>query len=150
MQKGFNVVKETALILPKQLKGAYDGWNKELSKPVNKDVKVTTTNKDGKPASVLAPGAKPPATAIQGGDDKDKDKKGKKNRVSGSGSGDGKHMTFNIQSFVKELTIQTTNLKESPQDLRRIIEQIFNEAYCRYRDQSQCLIITITPVYSMS
>lgn len=36
-------------------------------------------------------------------------------------------MTFNIQSFVKELTIQTTNLKESPQDLRRIIEQIFNE-----------------------
>ena len=50
MQKGFNVVKETALILPKQLKGAYDGWNKELSKPVNKDVKVTTTNKDGKPA----------------------------------------------------------------------------------------------------
>ncbi|BBQ07562.1 tape measure protein [Elizabethkingia anophelis] len=128
MQKGFNVVKETALILPKQLKGAYDGWNKELSKPVNKDVKVTTTNKDGKPASVLAPGTKPPATAIQGGDDKDKDKKGKKNRVSGSGSGDGKHMTFNIQSFVKELTIQTTNLKESPQDLRRVIEQIFNEA----------------------
>lgn len=78
MQKGFNVVKETALILPKQLKGAYDGWNKELSKPVNKDVKVTTTNKDGKPASVLAPGAKPPATAIQGGDDKDKDKKERK------------------------------------------------------------------------
>lgn len=128
LSKGFNVVKETALLLPKQLKGAYDGWNKELSKPVNKDVKVTTTNKDGKPASVLAPGTKPPATAIQGGDDKDKDKKGKKNRVSGSGSGDGKHMTFNIQSFVKELTIQTTNLKESPQDLRRVIEQIFNEA----------------------
>ncbi|MCT4314861.1 tape measure protein [Elizabethkingia anophelis] len=129
MQKGFNVVKETALILPKQLKGAYDGWNKELSKPVNKDVKITTTNKDGKPASVLAPpSGKPPKLDGSGGSGDDKDKKGKKNRVSGSGSGDGKHMTFNIQSFVKELTIQTTNLKESPQDLRRMLEQIFNEA----------------------
>ncbi|WP_185284960.1 tape measure protein [Elizabethkingia anophelis] len=130
MQKGFNVVKETALILPRQLKGAYDGWNKELSKPVNKDVKITTINKDGKPASILAPPVgKPPKLDGSGGSGDDKDKKGKKNKVSGSGTGgDGKHMVFNIQSFVKELTIQTTNLKESPQDIRRMLADIFNDA----------------------
>lgn len=129
--KGFNVVKDTAKLIPNAVRGAYDGWNKELEKPIKKTVKLTTKNEvmvagvspsaglaspGGRPSSALAPAA--------GGDAKDKNK----NSLSPAGTGgDGKKMIFNIQSFVKELTIQTTTLKENPQEIRRILEQIFNE-----------------------
>ena len=39
-----------------------------------------------------------------------------------------RHNTFNIQSFVKDLHIHVTNMKETPQEIRKVIEQIFNEA----------------------
>lgn len=134
LSKGFSAVKDTAKLIPNAVKGAYDGWNKDLEKPVNKSVKVTTKNVQAPagaipPGSLVPPGGKPGAALAASGDGKDKKGKEKKNSLSGSGSGgDSKHMVFNIQSFVKELTIQTTNIKESPQEIRRVIEQIFNES----------------------
>ena len=38
-----------------------------------------------------------------------------------------KHTTFNIQSLVQELTIQTTNLTGDPVDVKRQLEQLFLE-----------------------
>ncbi|GEN71589.1 tape measure protein [Chryseobacterium lathyri] len=135
LSKGFNAVKDTGLMIPKAMKGAYEGWNKELEKPINKAVKITTQNKVTTPAGVYpsaglaSPGGKPSAALDPA---RGKDVKGKKdksrNSLSGTGTGgEGKKMIFNIQSFVKELTIQTTTLKENPQEIRRILEQIFNE-----------------------
>ncbi|MDI5894386.1 tape measure protein [Flavobacterium algoritolerans] len=57
---------------------------------------------------------------IPGADDK------KKKSLSGSGS-DTKHVTFNIQSFVKEMTIQTNALGSAPSDIKREMQKIFNE-----------------------
>lgn len=133
LSKGFSAVKDTAKLIPNAVKGAYDGWNKDLEKPINKSVKVTTKNVPAPagttpPGALMAPAGKPGAALSPSGD-KDKKEKTKKNSLTGSGTGgDGKHMVFNIQSFVKELTIQTTNIKENPQEIRRIIEQIFNES----------------------
>ncbi|WP_241279757.1 tape measure protein [Chryseobacterium cucumeris] len=134
LSKGFSAVKDTAKLIPNALNGAYDGWNKDLEKPINKSVKVTTKNMQSTAGispsgSLVPPGGKPGAALASSGDGKDKKGNSKKNSLSGSGSGgDSKHMVFNIQSFVKELTIQTTNIKESPQEIRRVIEQIFNES----------------------
>ncbi len=134
LSKGFGAVKETAKLIPLAVRGAYDGWNKELEKPVKKAVKITTKNQvvtgSGIPASSLAaPDAKPSSALSPAGGSDSKNKKDKPNNsLSGSGNGgDGKKMVFNIQSFVKELTIKTTNIKESPQEIRKILEQIFNE-----------------------
>lgn len=127
LSKGFNVVKDTAKLIPNSMKAAYDGWNKELEKPVSKNIKITTKTKETAltPPGGLTGGKTPPG--LPAGDDK-KDKK-KKNALSGSGTGgDGKHTTFNIQSFVKDLHINVTNMKESPQEIKAIINQIFNEA----------------------
>ncbi|WP_312399519.1 tape measure protein [Chryseobacterium sp.] len=121
--KGLDASKDLLMTVPKAIKAANEGWNKELNKPINKTVKITTKNAK-KPGDNLDTTND---TTITDTKDKDKDKK-KKKSVSGSGSGDGKHMTFNIQSFVKELTIQTTTIKESPQEIRRLLEDIFNEA----------------------
>lgn len=133
LSKGFSAIKETAKLVPLAVKGAYDGWNKELEKPVKKAVKITTKNETvttpGAPFSALAaPGGKP-SSALAGSGAEGKNKKDKiKNSLSGSSvGGEGKKMIFNIQSFVKELTIKTTNIKESPQEIRKVIEQIFNE-----------------------
>ncbi|MBB4807450.1 tape measure domain-containing protein [Chryseobacterium defluvii] len=135
LSKGFNAVKDTAKLVPNAVKGAYDGWNKELEKPISKAVKITTQNKVITPAGVpppsglAAPGGKPSAALEPqaGGNAKGK-KDIAKNSLSGTGTGgDGKKMIFNIQSFVKELTIKTTNIKENPQEIRKILEQIFNE-----------------------
>jgi tape measure domain-containing protein len=131
--KGLETTKKGVAAIPNIMKGAYDGWNKELEKPINKSVKLTTKTKETpagiSPAGFVTPGGKPSAalTPTNAGDSKDQ-KSTKKNTLSPTGSGDnGKKMIFNIQSFVKELTIQTTNIKESPQEIRRILEQIFNE-----------------------
>lgn len=130
LSKGFNAVKDTVKLIPNEMKAAYNGWNKELEKPISKNVKITTKTKDAgvTPPGGLVPGAKTPPGLASASDDK-KDKK-KKNSLSGSGSGvgDGKHNTFNIQSFVKDLHIHVTNMKESPQEIKAIINQIFNEA----------------------
>ncbi|REC64083.1 hypothetical protein DRF65_00465 [Chryseobacterium pennae] len=135
LSKGFGAVKDTAKLVPNIVKGAYEGWNKELEKPVQKAVKITTQNKVITPAGIppssglATPGGKP-ATALDsqaGGNIKGKKDK-TKNALSGTGTGgDGKKMIFNIQSFVKELTIKTTNIKENPQEIKKILEQIFNE-----------------------
>lgn len=131
--KGFGVVKETAMLIPNAIKGAYEGWNKELEKPVKKAVKVTTKNEDKAsgappPSGLVPPGGKPGAAlSPAGGDPKDKKDK-TRNSLSGSGNGgEGKKMIFNIQSFVKELTIKTTTIKDNPQEIKRALEQIFNE-----------------------
>jgi len=50
----------------------------------------------------------------------------KKKSVSGGG-GDSKHVTFNIASFVKEMTIQTNALGSAPADIKREMQKIFNE-----------------------
>lgn len=134
LSKGFNVIKDTGTLIPNAMKGAYEGWNKELEKPIKKAVKVTTKNEvtvagTTPPTGLMPSGSKPSAAlaASTGADGKAKKDK-TKNSLSGSGfGGDGKKMIFNIQSFVKELTIQTTTLKENPQEIRRILEQIFNE-----------------------
>ena len=130
LSKGFETVKKVGTAIPDAMKGAYEGWNKELEKPINKNVKVTAKAKEtaptNNPANGLASQNKT-ATSLSGGSGKDKKDK-KKNSVSGAGSGDGKHNTFNIQSFVKDLHIHVTNMKETPQEIRKVIEQIFNEA----------------------
>lgn len=131
LSKGFGAIKETAKLIPLAVRGAYDGWNKELEKPVKKAVKITTKNETATPpaSGLTAPGGKPSAALSPSAGSDEKNKKDKaKNSLSGSGTaGDGKKMIFNIQSFVKELTIKTTNIKENPQEIRKIIEQIFNE-----------------------
>lgn len=71
------------------------------------DQYATKTKTDG----TIVPGA---------GDDK------KKKALSGGGN-DSKHVTFNIASFVKEMTIQTNNLGTSPADIKREMSKIFNE-----------------------
>jgi tape measure domain-containing protein len=127
LSKGLIAIKETALLIPKEIQAAYNGWNKDLEKPISKNVKITTKTKEAGavPAGGLIPPGKP--DGLPAGDDK-KDKKKKKNSVSGTGSGDGKHTTFNIQSFVKDLHIHVTNMKESPQEIKALITEIFNEA----------------------
>ena len=135
LSKGFGAVKDTAKLIPGVVQGAYDGWNKELEKPIKKDIKITTQNKvtasagAPPPAGLAPPGAKPAEALAGAGDGNTKGKKDKsKNSLSGTGTGgDGKKMIFNIQSFVKELTIKTTNIKENPQEIKKILEQIFSE-----------------------
>lgn len=45
--------------------------------------------------------------------------------ASGGAAGGNREITFNIQSFVKELTIQTTNLTENPQEVKAMLERMF-------------------------
>lgn len=126
--KGFDAIKG-AVTQPKAIiGGAINGWNKELSKPIDKEVTISpkTDPKDNDNPINLTPngtpkgggGIVPTSTSIN-------------NRVAGNGGGGNstKHNVFNIQSFVKELTIQTTNLKEDPRELKKVVEQIFNEAW---------------------
>lgn len=111
------------------MKGAVDGWNKNLEAPIKKQIEVeVATGKKKAPQSML--------DFLSGMDDGGKTKTDNKltadlNGGSGSVAGGGgrteKHTTFNIQSFVKELTIQTTNLKENPGDVKRMLTQIFQE-----------------------
>ncbi|WP_434575512.1 tape measure protein [Riemerella anatipestifer] len=128
--KGFDAIKGAVSLPKKTIEGAVDGWNKKIEKPITKKLKVTSEN--------LTPENKPTDLSPIGNIPKPKGSgamiptSGGKpnNRVSAGGSGDGnKHTVFNIQSFVKELTIQTTNLKENPRELKKLIEQIFNEAF---------------------
>lgn len=60
-------------------------------------------------------------TIVPGADDK------KKKGVSGGGN-DGKHITFNIHSFVDKMTISSGNvLGSSPADIKREMMKVFNE-----------------------
>lgn len=130
LQKGFDAVRSAVDGNKGIVNGAIDGWNKDLTKPVEKELKLvpTTGTIEGMPTRILSGtsgansntpaqvSATTPAAAT-----------GKS--VSGGGTvNESKKNIFNIESFVKNLTIQTTNIKESPQELKRIIEQIFNEA----------------------
>lgn len=47
--------------------------------------------------------------------------------VAGSGGSVTKHTTFNIQSMVQSLTVQTTNLTGNPADVKAQLERIFLE-----------------------
>ncbi|WP_394749494.1 tape measure protein [Spongiimicrobium salis] len=47
--------------------------------------------------------------------------------VAGSGGPANKHTTFNIQSMVQNLTIQTTNITGSPSDVKKQLERVFLE-----------------------
>lgn len=129
LAKGFTAVKETGLLIPKALESGYKGWNKELEKPISKDIKVITKNKDDKaiPPTALAPNSAP--ISLSATEDKNKkDKKSKSLAGSGSATNDGKHNTFNIQSFVKDLHIHVTNMKENSQEIKSMVRQIFEEA----------------------
>ena len=108
--------------------GAMKGWNEELEAPIDKNVKVVVEQKrKNAPAGMrdylasldgskeLDPLKKDTPTATTG------------NSIAGSGGGNTKHSTFNIQSFVKEMTIKVETLKESPQDIKRMMNQVFNE-----------------------
>ena len=75
---------------------------------------------NGKFFDQYAAKTKSDGTIIPGAEDK------KKKSVSGSG-GDTKHVTFNIASFVKEMTIQTNALGSAPADIKREMQKVFNE-----------------------
>lgn len=75
---------------------------------------------NGKFFDQYAKATKTDGTIIPGKDDK----KGKS--LSGGG-GDTKHVTFNIGSFVKEMTIQTNALGAVPADIKREMQKVFNE-----------------------
>ncbi|HUH35133.1 MAG TPA: tape measure protein [Moheibacter sp.] len=124
LSKGFDAIADTVMVVPNMINEGMKGWNEELEKPITKDVKLNgeldvkndptnvLTGDDTEKTTEKVTGTTPASKALSG---------------SGSGGGGDRKNIFNIQSFVKELTIQTTNLKESPQEIKRIIEQIFNE-----------------------
>lgn len=102
-------------------------YNKGLKEAAQNNLKnktpqqlETKTDANSKFFDQYAKNTKTDGTIIPGADDK------KKRSVSGSGS-DSKHVTFNIQSFVKEMTIQTNALGSAPADIKREMEKIFNE-----------------------
>lgn len=129
LSKGFDAVKSAVGVNKSIIDGAIDGWNKDLEKPVEKDLKVIAKaggTDNNAPSNLLSgntdnnttPANTPAGAANNSG-----------KSVAGGGTvNESKKTTFNIESFVKNLTIQTTNLKESPAEIRRLLESIFNEA----------------------
>jgi len=104
-----------------------EAYNKGLKEAAENNLKDKTAKQvapqvdaNSKFFDQYAKNTKTDGTIIPGADDK------KKKSVSGSG-GDSKHVTFNIQSFVKEMTIQTNALGSVPADIKREMEKIFNE-----------------------
>lgn len=104
-----------------------EAYNKGLKEAAENNLKDkapkqldTKTDANSKFFDQYNKSTKTDGTIIPGADDK------KKKSVSGS-AGDSKHVTFNIQSFVKEMTIQTNALGSVPADIKREMEKIFNE-----------------------
>lgn len=129
IKSGFMKAMESQKGVVKQyyagLQGASEGWNKELEKPITKDIEVGIKGKQQAPKSMV--------DYLAGLDGKTKDpviptlNPTADKSVSGGGGSSTKHTTFNIQSFVKELTIKVDSIKESPQDIKRQLTQVFNE-----------------------
>ncbi len=128
LSKGFDAIGEGFKSIPNAVGGAIDGWNKDLEAPISKNVKVnqqvtqkntdnglltndTTQSKPTAPSAV--PNKNVPAQTVAGT----------------SNSGGTKHTTIHIESFVKELKVQTQNLKESPREIKKMVERIMNEAF---------------------
>lgn len=128
LSKGFDALKGVVNTSNATVNGAIKGWNKELEAPIQKEVNIT--NK-GKANNLTTSADETTQKAINSLVKKKPTLKGnnKANGVSGSGGGGNKHITFNIQSFVKELTVQTTNLKENPRELKRLISELFEEGF---------------------
>lgn len=129
LSKGFDAVKSAVGVNKSIIDGAIDGWNKDLEKPVEKDLKVIAKaggTDNNAPSNLLSGNTDnnttPANTPAGAGNNSGKS-------VAGGGTvNESKKTTFNIESFVKNLTIQTTNLKESPAEIKRLLESIFNEA----------------------
>jgi tape measure domain-containing protein len=100
-------------------KGLKEASNNNLKDKASKQA-LPKTDANSKFFDQYAAKTKTDGTIIPGADDK------KKKSVSGGG-GDSKHVTFNIQSFVKEMTIQTNALGSAPSDIKREMQKIFNE-----------------------
>lgn len=108
-------VKEAAQNKNKSGKGLFD-----IS--VNSPIKDFTGKNDFSDLSTTG------ASAKGKGDGKNK-KEGGGLSVPSSGSGKTeKHMTFNINSFVKELTIVSNQLGSTPEQIKRELRNIFNES----------------------
>ena len=129
LNKGFDAIKGVTDIGKGVIDGAIDGWNKDLSAPIDKEVNiVTTTGEKDIPANALSASSTSDNNTSSTGSTPGSSLSSSGNSVAGSGKTENKKTIFNIESFVKNLTIQTTNLKESPAELKRIVESIFNEA----------------------
>jgi tape measure domain-containing protein len=106
---------QDALDVGKKAANAYKKGASEASMATTADDSANALVSNGSPNSnnITAPGGSPtgngPSTSV----------------AAGSGTGGNREITFNIQSFVKELTIHTTNLKENPQEVKAIIERLF-------------------------
>jgi tape measure domain-containing protein len=125
LAKGFDAITGAFDTVDAVVNGAVEGWNKKLEAPISKNIKVSLQEQQSE-ASKLNGSSNGLETSLNGDDNVVKAGNDRAT-VAGSGKSE-KHTTFNIQSFVKELTIQTTNLKDNPADIKRMITQIFNEA----------------------
>lgn len=127
LAKGFGTVHEITKAALDSTAGMAQAWNEELDKPINKEVNVTVKGKQKAPQSMIDYLSGLDGTKTPEGDTKTPSfDSGTGGSVSGSGTST-KHTTFNIQSFVKEMIIKVDSLKESPQDIKRQLNQVFQE-----------------------
>ncbi|MEO2080619.1 MAG: tape measure protein [Leeuwenhoekiella sp.] len=126
LSKGFNAIGGAVDTVGAAIDGAVDGWNKKLDAPIKKNVDVTLQEQQTEKG---LNGAKTPVNqGLNGGTTVPGSNTGISGQgVAGGGGTTEKHTTFNIQSFIQNLTIQTTNLKENPQELKRMLTNIFGE-----------------------
>ncbi|WP_348814079.1 tape measure protein [Flavobacterium maritimum] len=124
---GVNAGKKLITDLGDVGKKSGQAYNKGLKEAANNSLKDKKTKEaqpkldaNGKFFDQYASKTKSDGTIIPGADDK------KKKSLSGSGN-DTKHVTFNIASFVKEMTIQTNALGSAPADIKREMQKVFNE-----------------------
>jgi tape measure domain-containing protein len=117
-----NDLKETGVKSGKAYnKGLAEATQNNIkSKNDKKAVGVDTATANNKFFDNYAKNTKTDRTIIPG-DDK------KKKGVAGGGQNDGKHITFNIHSFVDKMTIATNNLGSTPEAIKREMQKIFNE-----------------------
>lgn len=101
-------------------------YHKGVGEAATNNLKAKTAKEDkpkvdanGKFFDQYASKTKTDGTIIPGED--------KKKKSLSGGGGDSKHVTFNIGSFVKEMTIQTNALGSAPADIKREMQKIFNE-----------------------
>lgn len=127
LSKGFDAIKGAVDTNSVIVNGAIKGWNKELEAPIKKEIAVTKKTKANNLTTSNDETTQEIVKALSNNEKSPTKASGKVASVSGGGGN--KHITFNIQSFVKELTVQTTNLKENPRELQQIISDIFEESF---------------------